>query len=721
LVFALAPALAALVLAAATRLALRPVDDAWRAAVRETASQRVTDRGGRPLAVTYQVRWNVTDRTALHDVPPLLAQAFVLSEDRRFFTHDGVDWRARGAALWQNARAGGAVRGASTITEQVVRMLHPRPRTLWSKWVEGFEARALERRLSKAQILEFYLNQVPYAAHRRGVVQGARYYFDRGLDTLSPRELLALAVLVRAPGGYDLYRDPARIDGSIARLAAALAAAGALDDAALGQVAGQTFELRRPALAVDAAHFIGHLRGQPFAGAGGELRSTLDAGLQARVQRILDDRVQGLRDRNLNNAAALVADHHTGEILAWVVAGSGDDATPGGRIDAVTVARQPGSALKPFLYAAALDRGWTAATLIDDAPYAGAVGTGLHRFRNYSNTFYGPVTLREALGNSLNIPAVKTARHVGVGRYLELLRRVGFESLAREAWIYDDGLALGNGEVTLLELVRGYAALANGGVTRPLRVWMDDPAPRAAERVYSDAAATLIGHILADPHARRLEFGAHSVLNFPVQTAVKTGTSTDYRDAWAVGYDDRYVAGIWMGNLDYRPTDGVTGGTGPALALRSVFHELNRGRVSRPLRLSPHLVRRDVCVAEPGRTGPCTLRTELFLPGTEDQPVVASVSAPEPRRFEILEPTDGLQMAIDPRVPAQAQQIRFRLAGLGDGQAVEWRVNGEPFGPAAASATRLWTLERGRHRLTARVLEHDREIFASPEISYLVK
>jgi penicillin-binding protein 1C len=705
----------------ATFLALKPADETWRQAARETGVPRVTDRSGQPLTASYHTRWNTADRRALHDMPDLLVQAFLLSEDKRFYAHGGIDWRARGSALWQNLRAGGTVRGASTITEQVVRQLHPRPRTLWSKWLEGFEAVRLERHFSKPQILEFYLNQVPYASGRRGVAQAARYYFNRDIDTLSAKETLALAVLVRAPSGYDLYRDPVRIDGAILRLARQMQSAGKLDDATLAHISVQAFALQKPSLPVDAAHLVSYLRRQPAAEGGEELRSTIDAGLQARVQKIIDDRVRSLKPKNLYNAAALVADHQTGEVLAWVVAGAGDEQAPGGRIDAVTVPRQPGSALKPFLYATAFDRGWTASTMIDDSPYAGAVGAGLHRFRNYSNTFYGRITLREALGNSLNIPAVRTIHHVGVKNYLQNLHRLGFESLGRAAEIYDDGLALGNGEVTLLELVSGYAALASGGVKNPLHVIMDDPAPRERARIFSEAAATLAGNILSDPHARRLEFGAGSVLNFPLQTAVKTGTSTDYRDAWAVGYNDRYVAGIWMGNLDHKPTDGVTGGTGPALVLRSIFSELNRGRATEKLKISPQLALRDVCIEDSRDPARCSMRSEWFMPHANADDTITP-PPPSPRtRFDILQPTEGLHMAIDPRVPMDMQHFAFRLSGLDAGQMVEWVLNGESLGAASASPAHLWMLRRGQHKLQARVVAEGAEIFVSPEVSYVVK
>ncbi|MFH1157423.1 MAG: transglycosylase domain-containing protein [Pseudomonadota bacterium] len=702
-------------IALATCVAVVPVRSSLRALQSDAQTLQIIDRAGKPLTITYQNRWNVYDNLPLYAIPDLLQRAFIVSEDKRFFDHGGVDWQARGVALLQNWKSLRTVRGASTITEQVVRMINPRSRTLWSKWVEGIEAALLERVYSKAEIFEFYLNQIPYAANRRGVVQAAHYYFDRDLPTLTPKEMLALVVLARAPSGYDLYKGGDKITAATNRLAGNLLKYSALSADDVAQIKAQTFTLAQPSLPVNAGHFAGYIRDHMQAG-GNSIHSTLDSGLQSRVQAIIDDRVRFLSRKNLHNAAVLVADHTTGEILAWVAAGAGDPGVPANQIDAVTVPRQPGSALKPLLYAAALDSGWTPATLIDDAALSGAIGAGLHNFKNYSNIYYGRITLREALANSLNIPALLTINHVGTEKYLNMLHRLGFESLDRGAEIYDEGLALGNGEVTLLELVQGYAALANRGTFRALRFVTEGGDNGAEEQVYSPEAASLIGNILSDGWARRLEFGNNSVLNLPVQTAVKTGTSTDYRDAWAVGFNHRYVVGIWMGNLDHTPTDGVTGSTGPALALRSIFNELGKGDTPQPLWLSPKLVQKDICIDDPHDAGRCYMRSEYFRPGTE--PGTQSVMK-EKQRFEIIKPTDGLQMAMDPRIPQNHQKLLFTMSGLKPEQTVEWVLNGESI--TASNDKYLWQMTRGKYRLQAHVKEGDKLIYVVPEISYVVK
>lgn len=701
-----------LVFLLATAFSLKPVSQTFDRALADSSAVQVTDRNGVPLSVSYKGAWNTQDTQKLYDLPPLLVDAFLFSEDRKFYDHGGVDWRARAGAAWQNIRHGKTVRGASTITEQVVRIINPRPRNLWSKWLEGVEATLLELHANKSDILEFYLNQIPYAANRRGVVQASRYYFDRDVATLDARETLALAVLARAPSAYDLYRNAGKIDAPLQRLAFSMREAGKLTKDRYADIQNTNLRTAPPSLPVDARHFARFVRQTEH---GPRLLTTLDSSLQAQVQNLLDQRLKRLSSKKVSNAAALVVDHSNGDILAWVVAGAHDKDTKGGEIDAVLAPRQPGSTLKPFLYAAALEKGWTAATILHDAPIAEAVGSGLHRFRNYSNSYYGPITLREALGNSLNIPAVLAIDYVGVDPFLAKLHDLGFESLDRGASVYDEGLALGNGEVTLYELVRAYSTLANRGEYRPLRAVLDARGGRQ-KQIYSSETASIIGNILSDPRARALEFGSDSILNLPVRTAAKTGTSTDYRDAWTVGYNDRYTVGIWTGNLDRTPMRDVTGSTGPALAMRSIFNLLNKNRDTRTLYLSPALYKRDVCARPAAADGACPRRTELFESAEKIEPVPqARAKLPE-----LVRPTEGLMMAYDPRIPAGHQKFRFELASLPDGQQAEWVVDGQTLGRTDKPHF-LWAVEKGRHSLSVVLSDPDGTVSRLAPVNFLVR
>lgn len=683
-------AAAGIFLAAGTALAVlafsRPDLPPSLAQIEADASMtQFLDRNGEPLNYSYASYWNVHDKLPLYRIPERLQKMFVASEDKRFFEHGGTDWRARASAVVQNVRAGKVVRGASTLTEQVVRMIFPRPRTYLSKLQEGLDAARFERRYSKADILEFYLNQVPYASNRRGVLQASKYYFSKTPDRLSLREMTALTVLVRAPSSYDPYRYPERLDALVSRQLQKFKESGVISDREYEKASKERLRLSSPSLRVSAEKFLAYVKSVvPLDGRA--RKTTLDVFLQAKVGRLARSRLKDMKRRGVNDVAVLVLERRTGNVLAWV-----GESLDGGTadFDPVTVLRQPASAQKPLLYALALSEGLTAATKIRDAPFSAVVGKGVHRFHNYSNVYYGDVTLRQALGNSLNIPALKVIGFVGVSEYLDFLKRLGFSHLDKDAQYYREGLALGNAEVTLLELTRAYLMLANAGVLKDVRVAEAQPETQSV-RVLPESVATLIGDILSDPQARRLEFGGDSILNFPVQTAVKTGTSTGYRDAWAMGYSSEFVVGVWMGNLTYRPTDEVTGALGPALLLRSVFGALNENADTAPLYLSPKLERR--------RTDN---GTELFATDVPE--------ARMPRGKEgvyLSKPEDGIFLALDPRVPTEFQKYRFELEGMPDGAEITWVVDGKEVGKSK-EADFFWPLERGEHTVFAKVRAAD--------------
>ncbi len=671
---------------------------------------QLRDRSGVVLSVSYQSPMNVQDWVSLHEVPRRLIQAVITAEDQRFLQHGGVDWWARVHAVFQNLRMGRAVRGASTITEQVVRLLHPRPRTLWSRWLEGFEALDLERRFDKGRILEFYLNQVPYASRRLGVVQAARYYFARDLETLNLREMLALATLPRSPSRLDPRRNPNLLDGPIERLALRMHERRLISDTEYESQAESPLGFHDAHLDVSAPHFVRWVRERLAADLAGKLRTTLDGGLQTKVELLLEDALRAKRAGLVANAAALVVDTPSGEILAWVSL-SGPEHTA---IDAVRVPRQPGSTLKPFIYALALESGWTAATLVLDAPLVDAIGTGSHSYRNYSGTFYGSLRVREALANSLNTPAVRTIRQVGTASTLAKLRELGMQSLDRGADFYGEGLALGNGEVSLFELVEAYATLGRGGVHRELTGELA-PAALPGRRVLSAEVSALLTDILSDSSARQLEF--HSgVLDLPVRTAVKTGTSSGYHDAWSLGTNSSYTVGVWFGNLDRQPMREVTGASGPARVLRAIYAELHRDRALSPVPQGPvqrpsTLVRRDICALSGERPrASCPLSSELFrrqnVPKRMCSGHAEMVPVTRATVAVISRPVPGAHLALDPRIPDALERFEFRIESPVPVSRVEWWLDDRLLA-SVRELTWLWQPARGAHALRARVFEDE--------------
>jgi penicillin-binding protein 1C len=325
--------------------------------------------------------------------------------------------------------------------------------------------------------------------------------------------------------------------------------------------------------------------------------------------------------------------------------------------------------------------------------------------------------VREALGNSLNIPAVRAIQFVGVDEFLDCLHALGIRSLQQHPDYYGDGLALGNGEITLLELVGAYTVLARRGIYRPLNYLMEKgPRLQESRRIFSAETASLIANILSDPEARRLEFGHGSLLRFPVETAVKTGTSSDYRDAWAVGFNHDFTVGVWIGNLDGGATDGITGANGPALVLRSVLAELNRHRDTRPLYLSPRLVKAEIC-RDTGleADGHCASLSEWFAPGTG--PETKTVSADNVNPVYLRQPGPGMQLAMDPRLPDDREAFVFKLANLPGGTPVDWYVDGRLAG-STSTGEYLWELRRGKHLVRARLWPADAERVRDTEKIY---
>ncbi len=689
------------ILTVLTRQDMLPVPESLNITGSTVSKPQLLDRNMKPITITYKNHWNMHDIVRLHEIPEFLQEAFIISEDKRFYDHNGVDWTARMHAVWQNIAAMTKVRGASTISEQTIKMLHPRPRTIWTRWLEGWEAAELEKRFSKNEIIEFYMNQVPYSAQRRGVVQAARYYFDRDLETLNQQEMMTLAVLVRAPSRLDPLKNPEAAKSAVDRLAKNM-------NKPVGWVSASVTQHKQMSYSIKASHYAKFIYAQNKTNSR-KIQTTLDLNLQNSTQIILEKRLQDLKISNVKNGAVLIVDHKTNEIVSWVVAGDSNPEYPGSAIDAVTTPRQPGSTLKPLLYTLALENGFTAATLIDDSPLSESVGVGMHTYHNYSRIHYGKISLREALGNSLNIPAVKALQEVGTGKFLKTLHKLGIESLKNHPDIYGDGLALGNGEITLYELVQAYTTLARHGQFKPLVFTKEVSSYENKENksIFTKESTSLIANILSDPKARTREFGSSGLLNFPIQTAVKTGTSNDYRDAWAVGFNHRYTVGVWMGNMDRDSMKKITGSAGPAFVLRSVFSELNQHKQTKPLYLSPELVKATVC-KETGLTptidNKCTPFNEWFISGTE--PTESNQVVTKSRAIRIQQPSPNLQMAMDPRIPDHKEHFRFSLNRTIGDQNVKWILDDQLLAETSGESYQ-WKLEKGRHQLRAEIWKNN--------------
>jgi len=581
------------------------------------------DRAGLPLRSTRAADGSLRRWVPLAEMDPDVLAAFLAVEDRRFYRHPGVDLRALLRAARSDLVARRIVAGGSTITMQLARLLHPASRSWAGKAAQMLWALRLERHLGKQAILEQYLNRVPLGQGAVGVEAAATLYFGAHATELSLGQAALLAGLARAPSSDNPLVAPRlaarRRDAALQRLLAE----GYATRAAAARARAEPLLTRGDGPGIEAPHFTTLVAGwQERLGATARpVRTSLDLPLQRALEAEVRHTVETLADRGASQAAAVVLDNATGEILAWV--GSPDFwADTAGQVDMVVSPRQPGSALKPFLYALAFDRGYTPASILPDIARVYQTSTGPYRPRNYDRRFHGPVRAREALGSSYNLPAVDLANSLGVGSLLSVLHRAGFTSLQRNAEYYGLGLSLGNGDVTLLELANGYRALAAGGVWRPVR-WRAAAQGETSEsgrRIVSARSAALVLDILEDPVARIPGFGVETPLDFPFPVAAKTGTSRHFTDNWAVGATGGFTVAVWVGNFSGRPMDGVSGvsGAGPLLH-RAVLLAANRhapGVLPTPAAAGARPVA--ICRLSGLRaTARCPSVVEWFAPGSE--------------------------------------------------------------------------------------------------------
>jgi penicillin-binding protein 1C len=561
------------------------------------------------LADAVSLRVEARDGTLLREFAPRAApahldrlpahvwQAFVKAEDRRFFSHPGIDPLALGRALWHDLRCLRLQQGASTLTMQLARLVRPHERTPWGKLGEMLFALRLERTLYKREILEQYLTRVPLGNDVRGVEAAARLYFDRPAAALTPGQAEFLASLARRPSR-------------------------SVSDVPLD------FVHERVRRAFEAAHFVEEVaRSQAPAGAV-RVRTTLDLALQREVEESLREQTKALSGKRVGSAAAIVIDNPSGEVLAY--AGSPDwfDEEHQGRIDGVRMRRQPGSTLKPFAYAQAIERhGLTAATLLSDVESHFSTAGGDYVPKNYDRRAHGPVRARIALASSYNVPAVRVAEKVSAPELLRTLRRAGFDSLERDADHYGLGIVLGDGEVSLLELARAYSGLARAGVVRDLRFLREAedatgqllPLAKPWERrLFSPVTAALVADILADSAARAPAFGLDNALRFPFPAAAKTGTSRAFTDNWTVGFTRERTVAVWVGNMSGVTMKHVSGITGAGPLFHHIL-SLAMSGMDQPMPLyDAQLDRRQVCSLSGERAGPHCPSTvaETFAPGT---------------------------------------------------------------------------------------------------------
>jgi penicillin-binding protein 1C len=634
------------------------------------------------------------DWTSIEEISPAFIKTVVLSEDKRFYEHQGVDWLAVSSAVIKNLFTKKS-RGASTITMQLASMLDEslKPkgskRTTGQKWDQMKAAKKLEETWSKKEILEAYQNLLTFRGELQGVSAASRGLFDKEPSGLNESESLILASLIRAPNA-SIEKVGSRACG----LGSSLNPSIKCED--IKMLAERT--LTNKYSIKQSRAFAPHVAYQMLKGKdnlnGTEITTTLDRDLQCYAIDVLKHHILSVRHQNVNDGAVLIVENKTGDVLAYV--GSIGYESSARYVDGITAKRQAGSTLKPFLYALALEKEvLTPASILSDSPIDISTGLGVYKPENYENDFKGMVSVRTALASSLNIPAVRTLSLTGIDPFIQKLKLLGFGQLKSDDY-YGFSVALGSADISLWELVNAYRTLANNGFMNDLRLRFEDKDAKST-RVFSEEVVFIISDILSDREARSYTFSLENPLSTKYWSAVKTGTSKDMRDNWCIGYSDKYTVGVWVGNFSGAAMWNVSGITGAAPVWLEIMNYLHRENPVMPPEPPSGVFAKRVGFQnnmEPARV-------EWFIQNTgpantvSDETIITLNTAHD---FpHILYPSDGTTIALDPDIPVENQYIFFEAETSHND--LDWVLNGqsisETFQPVLP-----WQLKQGKYLLS---------------------
>jgi penicillin-binding protein 1C len=645
------------------------------------------DAKGRELAMVRTDFARVQIPVTLPRMGAWLPAVTVALEDHRFGAHPGVDPIALAGAASRNLASGKIRAGASTISQQLIKLANlegkPARARIWrDKLFENLAALRLSATWDRSRILEAYLNRLDYGNQRIGPEAAARSYFGKAAFDLSLAESVFLAGLPQAPSAFNPWKRPEAALARYHRALDRLRELGAMDEgtfAALSAAPPKVLPYKPPNRR--APHFVEAVLAQLSAASSGAVATTLDLDLQNAVESMVKDHLATLEKSRASQAAVVVIHHDTGSVRAMVGSAGFDRAE--GQVNGALLARSSGSTLKPFIYLQAIEsRKLTAATLLPDTPDAIRSIYPDYDPANYDRRFQGPVRVRQALASSLNVPAVVALDRVGPREAFDRLCEWGFR-FPHTFQRYGAGLAIGNGEIRLIDLVTAFGALVRGGEGVHDRMLMG--ARPARWRMCSPESAAIITDILCDNEARRSTFGLHSPLAFPFRIPVKTGTSSGFRDTWCVGSTRQHTVGVWVGNFDGRPMDQVASSMGAAPLWRAVIHFLLREDLPLPDPRDGSLSLEGVRVCAftgklPTRKSPAII-DEWFLPGTKPAQDASEILTPEgvilppeyslwcrsafnqagatvrSAEFAILQPADGSRYTLSPSLPRSQQQI----------------------------------------------------------------
>ncbi|MEH2364047.1 penicillin-binding protein 1C [Nostoc sp.] len=680
-------------------------------------AMQFSDRNGLPLGTLLTRDQEHTSVVPLNQVSPHFIHAILAAEDASFYHHGALDMKAVIRASKEAIHAKRVVSGASTITMQLARMLDPVPRSFSGKLSEIWLSWRLAAGMNKDEILAAYINRLPMGGNIYGVEAAAQTYFSIPASELNLAQASLLAAIPNNPTYFNPYEHWERLKQRqkyvLNRMVLESYISGA--NAARTHTEKVVFQSRQRGI-IAAPHFLFWLANQfdkTQTEQNSPIRTTINRPLQQFVEAQVQHVISSLAANNVHDAAALVIDNRTGEVLAYVGSPDYFNEVKLGRNDGVQALRQPGSTLKPFIYELALEKNLIRPnTILADIPAHYAIpGAKLYSPTDYTERFLGPVRVRIALANSLNVPAVRVLEKVGVETFLERLHQLGFEHLNQTPEHYGLGLTLGSGEVSLWELAHAYVTIAREGDATPLvSTFSNSPIPR-------HTIWQLITNILSDRHARATAFGVDSVLNLPFPSAVKTGTSSNFRDTWTVGFTTDYTVATWVGNFNGEPMRKVSGVTGAAPLWNRIMLHLHEHQEPADFPSPEGLVQLPICAISGLRPTPdCTSVVQEYfypedksnyerenqfnLPAEYDEWLAKQQQSNfTSTNLRILSPHHGDLFLLYPGEEAK-QKLEFKLVG-NKSAPVEWWLNGEKLDTQSANSL-FWYLRPGNWTLSAR-------------------
>lgn len=697
------------------------------------------DRNGESLRTLLSADEKYSQKCNLSEISPHFLRAIILVEDRKFYSHHGVSISSVFRAIFQNIKENKVKSGASTISMQLAKLLKKnRKRTIFNKISETFFALKLELHLEKSRILEEYINRLPFGNLIYGIKSASLYYFKKKPKDLSLNQAIYLALIPKSPSFYNPINHIKRLKKRKNIILHEFKKSNFISKDEYTRLVNEGIKFNINKKDFIAPHFIELVLKKNQSNLKAKTITTIDKKIQLDIKGILSEYIIRLKPYNIKSAAAVVINKKN-EVIAYVGSPDYFNKKSSGSVDYAYSLRQPGSTLKPFIYALALENGWTASSIIPDVRFPSRGGFFPS---NHDGKEHGPLRLRPALANSFNIPAFYLAMKLTPKLIIDRLHKAGFSYLNKNSGFYGETIALGAGEVKLFDLVNAYTLFANKGfIKSPTLIIGNKP---KSVKIFSEKIAYLIWNILSDPEARAISFGYYSSMSLPFPVAIKTGTSKGFRDKWAIGVNSEYSIGIWLGNPSGENMADLTGIASATSILRDIFllvqKDWNKGNVTQPDGLQKTKIctlsgdiagefcketKEEIYINIPGKE--CsyhqlrenkiiTVFPELYKKWAIKNNLLQNIGISKNIKRQISFPQKRDFFYISDDIPIESQTIKFKVIGFDNGEIIEYLLNKKTLIKLPFPEFPSWQLKKGDYSL---VIRNDSKIF--DKVVFLVR